>query len=108
MRKTIFDNINVLYGVFSSSVMKECAIRNSSFKDSDFTDIKSVKSILSDVEFKGSSFFNTTLNSFKMDKVSFLSSNFSENLKELKGVKINLESAVSILKGYDIDLDLSL
>ena len=32
----------------------------------------------------------------------------AENLKELKGVKINLESAVSILKGYDIDLDLSL
>ena len=65
-------------------------------------------SFLYNVEFKGTSFFHTALNAFKMEKVTFLSSSFSENLKELKGVSLNLESAASILKNFDITLDLSL
>ena len=89
IRRSMFEDINGLYAVFSSSLMKECEIKDSSFKDTDFTNVRSHKS-------------------FKMEKVTFLSSSFSENLKELKGVSLNLESAASILKNFDITLDLSL
>lgn len=108
IRRSTFEDINGLYSVFSSSLMKECAIKDSSFKDTDFTNVRSHKSFLYNVEFKGTSFFHTALNAFKMEKVTFLSSSFSENLKELKGVSLNLESAASILKNFDITLDLSL
>lgn len=108
IRKTTFDNVNGLYTVYTSSSLRDTYIKNSIFKDSDFSSIKAAKSGFNEVEFKSTSFFNTKLCFLSMEKVTFIAPNLSENLKELKGCRINLESAASILKGMSIDLDLSL
>ena len=103
-----FEGAFISSSLFSSSLMKGTSFYSSDIRRSVFENIKGLYTIFTEkIDFYGSSFIGTVLKDFDMNHVLFSTSNFSENLKELKDCSINLESASSILNGLGINLDLA-
>ena len=97
-RNLVIEDCVGLYATFDSSFLKNVSISNSDFSESSFSECRTeglsiVSSSLVRTSFRGTPLLSVGLDSSDMEGIIL-----SENLKELRGARLDVAQAISIVR----------